>query len=383
MTAKHWTMIILLAMWTSSMLYGQEDGQADENWSKGPLVGRTWYLPFSIYYQYPGYSARSGKQFEFQYRISQYYLSDFSATFATDYQNTPVDNPPEGYPPAMYVSRDFESYNAELGFSFRPFRQLALGIDLRLVSFFGGFLDPVISSFHNLFGFPNGGREYAPSSQVFVDIQNASGVQFTMDSAAVSIGDIDLSARYTFIEGGKLAMAAYGAFKVPTGRIESLSGSGYPDVALGIATDYRSGRHVSLFGHAGMTIPFDSFLPGATSKPNPFIVGMLGVEMTPVSAFSINVQLNLKSPSLEPLLEDDLHWIFTGINRLRLPQIGLLVGCIFDWRGTRWQFYVEEDPFTNAGVDVAFNLSFTRTVDWAGSGRASRLEAASGSAKLP
>ena len=90
---------------------------------------------------------------------------------------------------------------------------------------------------------------------------------------------------------------------------------------------------------------------------------MAGLAFSPVRQFSLNVQLNLKSPSLEPSLEDDLHWLFTDTNRMLLPQVCLLAGCIWDWLGTRWQFYFEEDPLTNTGVDITFNLSFTRTIE--------------------
>ena len=226
MIAARLPTIVILALAASSALHAQPDGQASGSWTKGPLVGRNWYLPFSIYYHYPGYSARSGKQSEFQYRFSQYYSNDFSASFVTDYTNTTIADPPPGYPGSYYVSRDFESYNAELGFSYRPSSRLAIGLDLRLVSFFGGFLDSFIGGFHSVFDFPNGGREYSPPDRVLVDIQNASGVRFSLDSNAVSLGDIDLHARYTFLEKQNFAMAAYGAVKLPTGRLESLSGSG-------------------------------------------------------------------------------------------------------------------------------------------------------------
>lgn len=363
MTAKRLPAIVLLAMAASSALYAQDNGQAASSWSKGPLVGRNWYLPFSIYYHYPGYSARSGKQSEFQYRFSQYYSNDFSASFVTDYANTSIADPPPGYPSSYYVSRDFESYNAELGFSYRPSSRLALGLDLRLVSFFGGFLDSFIGGFHGLFGFPNGGREFSPPERVLVDIQNASGVRFSLDSSTVSLGDIDLHARYTFLEKQNIAMAAYGAVKLPAGRLESLSGSGYPDIAFGMAADYLPNRAVSIFAQAGITVPFDSFLSDAASKPSPFFTGMTGLAFAPARQFSLNVQLNLKSPSLEPSLEDDLHWLFTDTNRMLLPQVCLLAGCIRDWPGMRWQFYFEEDPLTNTGVDITFNLSFTRTME--------------------
>ncbi len=357
--------LVILIMLTTGFrgIYGQTAGPPQQDWSKGPLVGKNWYLPVSIYYQYPGYRARSGDQSEIQYHVSQYYTNDFYSIFSSSYQNSLTKGQPEAYPSAIYVNRDYESCNVELGCSFRPQKRLALGIDLRIVSYFGGFLDTPIEGFHRLFNLPNGFRELSFRNRVQVDIQNASGVDLSLDRSAVSFGDLDLHARYTFLETARIALAGYGAFKLPTGRLDLLSGSGFPDAALGLVADFMPARFVSFYSHAGLTVPFDTFLPGATSRPKPFFVGMAGIELTPARQFSLHLQVNIKSPTLEPSIEDDLHWIFTESNMLLLPQTNLLVGCSLIVRDARWQFYIEEDTFTSAGTDITINLSYSRTIE--------------------
>jgi len=361
MKADRLVMLVMLAS-VCTGVYSQTVEQPQECWSRGPLVGKNWYLPFSIYYHYPGYSARPGKQAEFQYHVSHYYTNDYYSIFSAEYRNSLMQVPPEEHPSSFYISRDYESYNVELGFSYWPLRRLAFGLDVRLVSYFGGILDLPIEEFHRLLDLPNGFRELSARNQVLVDIQNASGVSLALNRPAASLGDIDLHARYTFLETAELSLAGYCALKLPTGQRDILSGSGYPDAALGIVADYLPARFVALYGHAGMTVPFDAFIAGAVSRPKPFFVGMAGVEIAPIRKFSIQLQLNIKSPTLEPSISDDLHWIFTASNMLLLPQANVLAGCSLGTRDALWQCYLEEDSFTGAGADITFNLAYFRTI---------------------
>jgi len=361
MKAYRLVMLVMLAA-VCSGVHSQTVEQPQECWSRGPLVGKNWYLPFSIYYHYPGYSARSGKQAEFQYHVSHYYTNDYYSIFSAEYQNSLMRKQPDEYPSIFFISRDYESYNVELGFSYWPLRRLAFGIDFRLVSYFGGILDMPIEGFHRLLNLPNGYRELSARNQVLVDIQNASGVRLALNRAAASLGDIDLHTRYTFLETAALSLAGYSALKLPTGQRDLLSGSGYPDAALGIVADFLPARFVALHGHAGMTVPFDSFIAGAVSRPKPFFVGMAGIELAPIRKFSIHLQLIIKSPTLEPSIADDLHWIFTDSNMLLLPQANVLVGCSLGTHDALWQFYLEEDSFTGAGADITLNLAYFRTI---------------------
>lgn len=361
MKAVRLVMLVMLAAGFRG-LYGQSVRSPREDWSKGPLIGRNWYLPFAIYYHYPGYRASPGDRSDFEYRVAQYYTNDYYSIFSSVYQNSLTRGQPEAYPSGIYVSRDYESFNLELGCSFRPLRRLALGIDLRLVSYFGGFLDSSIELLHGIFDLPNGFRELSSRGRVLVDMQNSSGVTLSLDHGALSFGDVDLHARYTFLETASMALAGYSAFKVPTGRPGLLSGSGHPDAALGLVADFMPLRFFSWYAHAGLTVPFDALTAGSGSRPKPFFVGMAGIELTPARRLSLHLQLNIKSPTLEPSIEDDLHWIFTESNMLLLPQTNLLAGFSLGAGDSLWQFYLEENTFTSAGADITFNLAWSRTV---------------------
>jgi len=97
-------LVILIVLTTGILgVYGQNTRAPQQDWSKGPLVGKNWYLPFAIYYQYPGYRARSGDQSELQYHVGQYYTNDFYSIFSSSYQNSLTKCQPEAYPATIYV----------------------------------------------------------------------------------------------------------------------------------------------------------------------------------------------------------------------------------------------------------------------------------------
>ncbi len=320
--------------------------------SKGPLYGKNMYIPYMIYYNFPGLRATGGKKFEFQYHISLYYTNDFHIDIVLNKY---------GYLDYVIRHRDYESLNIELGTSFYILKNLQVGMDMRLISYYGGFLDNIIETFHSAFGFPNGGREFSHQNQVHINISNNNNVDLSLERSTVSFGDIDLWVKYTFFQRRWISLAAVGAFKIPSGRISEISGSGYPDFAIGILGDFKPVWILSLYLQAGLVVPFDSFLQCVDSKPYPMFNGLVGVELNPTDFFSLVVQFNIRSSPLKCSIEYSNSYI-GNTDYLSLPQINTLVGFIFRYKGYKWQFYVEEDSFTNAGVDITFNLMFLHSI---------------------
>jgi hypothetical protein len=256
-----------------------------------------------------------------------------------------------------YVVSDYESFVAELGFAYNIFDELQAGIDMRLFSHSGGFMDSFLEKFHALFNFSNGGREYFLQNQIYINIPNDKGDPMFLDRNAVSFGDIDLWGKWTFLENRVISLAALSAFKIPTGKFESLSGSGYPDAALGLLSDFRISRFVSLYAQAGIVAPF-------TGKYYPMYNGMLGVEFHPWKFLSFNLQMNIKtspiSDSTIPFGWNNL--LRTNFAQFELPQTNVLGGVIFHIKGFRFQFYLEEDTIFNQGNDFILALMVSHAV---------------------
>ena len=322
------------------------------NYSKGPLYGKNMYIPFLIYYNFPGLNAQSGKKYDFNYHISLYYINDFFIEEYTEDKDGNID---------ANIGRDYESLVFESGASFYLLKKLQIGIDFRLISYYGGFLDNVVEAFHYTFGFPNAGRDYTNQNQVEIDIENNNNVNLSLNHATFSFGDIDTWIKYTFFEKKWISLAILGAFKIPTGNLNQISGSGYPDLAVGILADFKPIWILSFYLQGGIVFPLDFFIQSIPSNPYPMFNGLAGIELNPFNVFSLIAQFNFKS---SPLRSNYHHWnsAFYSADYLALPQLNLLVGLVFRYKDFRWQVYFEEDTITNAGTDFTINISFSHTL---------------------
>jgi len=246
----------------------------------------------------------------------------------------------------------------ELGFAYNIFNNLQIGTTKRLFSFYGGFLDPTIEGFHHFFGLPMGGRQVFLQNQIYINIPNDNGITLFLDKPVTAFGDIDLWGKWTFLESRSLSLAAMGAFKLPTGRLESLTGSGYPDAALGLLMDFRANPLITLYTQAGVVLPFNR-------RSHTMFNGLLGVELHPWSFLSFVLQMDIKtSPIRESTLKASMNNRFgTNFYQYSLPQTNILGGIVLQHKGFRWQIYFEQDSITNQGADITFSIMFAHTIN--------------------
>jgi hypothetical protein len=326
----------------------------DQDFSKGPLYGKNLYIPFLIHYNFPSLPAKSGERFDLQSHFSVYFTQD--ARYRGDLP-LPESNKNRNYDKA-YVVRDYEGFTLEMGAAYNFLDKLQTGVDIRLFSFYGGILDSFIEGFHNAFGFSNGTREIYSQNRIYINIPNDKGSPLFLDKYAVSFGDIDLWCKWTFLENRYLSLAALGAFKLPTGKFESLSGSGYPDAAAGLLLDFKAAHFISLYSQAGIVLPF-------TDEYYPMFNGLLGVEVHPWKTVSFNLQMNIKTSPLSDKTipfgwNDDWH---TDLYQFTLPQTNLLAGVVIQLNRLRFQVYFEEDFLFNQGCDFTLGIISSYTMN--------------------
>jgi hypothetical protein len=335
-----------------SGVYGED--ASDRDFSKGPLFGKNLYVPFLIHYNFSSLPAKSGERSDLQSHFSFYFTQD--ARYRTD---IPIlDGTRNRSYNKAYVVRDYEGIAAETGVAYNFLDELQAGIDMRLFSYNGGFLDSFIEGFHNVFSFSNGTRELYLQNQIYINIPNDKGSPLFLDKNAVSFGDIDLWCKWTFLENRSVSLAAMGAFKLPTGSFESLSGSGYPDAAAGLLLDFRVARFMSLYTQAGIVVPF-------TDKYYPMFNGLLGAEIHPWKAVSFNLQMNIKT---SPISDSTIPFGWneewgTNFYQFTLPQTNLLAGVVIQLNGLRLQVYFEEDFLFNQGADFTLGITASYTVN--------------------
>ena len=139
---------------------------------------------------------------------------------------------------------DTESLRLSVDLDWRVASRLQVGMTLPFLKHGGGFLDGVIEGFHGAFNLTNGGREWAPRDDygVFV-VRNRRFWIRSVESAAFRPGDLVVRMKTPLNRGGEqVVLALAGALKMPTGNLETLTGSGGWDYQAAIFATWRPDR---------------------------------------------------------------------------------------------------------------------------------------------
>lgn len=330
-----------------------------KDYSKGPLYGKNMYIPYLIFYNFTSHSAKKGREWTFSYHISNYYINDclildFDGLWDYDEKRF------KGNVSYNY-GRDYESLVTEIGISFWWTNSIETGFEIRMYAYYGGFLDIFIEGFHKAFGFPNGSRDYLSHNNIFINIDNNNGYTLKLNSPSFGFGDIDLWIKWSFFENRFLSLALMGAFKIPSGKSIYLTGSDFPDFGLSLLCDIRPFWIIAFYFQAGIVIPINSFGLIDGKRVYPMFNGLAGIEFSFTKHFSLLGQFNIKTSPMNGnfLTLNNLNMI---VEYLGSPQTNLVVGFKVQYNDFIWQFYFEEDTFTNAGVDISFNFMFKQSI---------------------
>ena len=106
------------------------------------------------------------------------------------------------------------------------------GAEIPYVMNSGGELDMFIDQFHELFGFSTGDRLTMPRNQTTFNVSQNGIDEVNLESAAQGIGDMRLHTGYSLFALHDRALALRAELKLPTGDVESLTGSEATDFSL-------------------------------------------------------------------------------------------------------------------------------------------------------
>jgi len=120
------------------------------------------------------------------------------------------------------------------------------GLEFPWVVHSGGRFDGLIDEFHDLFGFPDGGRPLTDRGATDYFVQADGVLEIDIDSKTSDLGDIRGWLGYGIYEAPNRSLVSRLHLKLPTGRARNLSGSGAVDVALGL--DYVDDALLSIVG---------------------------------------------------------------------------------------------------------------------------------------
>ncbi len=324
----------------------------EASYGKGPLYGKNIYPQFLIHLSLPGTPAAIKKPRQITTFANIYYTQSF-ALFDFEFDEF-------GYLSEVYRLADYESFVFETGASYALNSKFEFGGQLRIISYYGGFMDGFTQWWHHLFGFPNGGREHSPINDVLIDFRTNNGFNIYLDQPSVGFGDIDLWVKYNIYSNRYVDFAFQGAFKIPTGNLPMVTGSGYPDFAAGLLLDLYPVKYFSAYLQTSFVLPINSILP-VQARPYPMFQALIALEVSPIRWFSIITQMNIRT---SPITGD--YYLYNNLmvnaNKLGSVQTNLLVGVVFEFQPVRVQIYFEEDTFTNTGADYTLGISVATNI---------------------
>lgn len=215
------------------------------------------------------------------------------------------------------------------------------GLSLPLVSQGGGFMDGIISDWHDWFGLPNAGRERRPEDE-FVYQYSRNGVTL-MDVQGGADGPGDALAWIGQQVGGVVGKLAV---QLPIGDEDELLGSGEPGAALWLELPWQSGAWSGHLSGGGSWARAGGQLASIRR------------EFLPIASAAIDWRA---SPGLSFLAQLNAHGrAFDGsrLDALNRHGVQLVLGGHFVIGQTEFGLIFQEDIVTASSPDFALHLSW-------------------------
>ena len=136
---------------------------------------------------------------------------------------------------------DSETLRVSVDLDWRIVSRVQIGATMPFLKHGGGFLDGAVEGFHRMFNLSNGGREWTPRNDygVFVVRDRRFWIR-SVESADFRPGDLVLRMKTPLSrDGGELTLSLAGAVKLPTGNLETLTGSGGTDFQVALFATWR------------------------------------------------------------------------------------------------------------------------------------------------
>jgi hypothetical protein len=129
---------------------------------------------------------------------------------------------------------DGETHRVELAMRRGFGHNLEMALTVPISTIGGGWSDSVIEAVHRAFSLGNANREALRRNSETVYLRTATAHYVRNRSVGYAIGDIALTGKYELqpFEDGAVSLSLCGAIKLPTGRAETLDGSGSADAGL-------------------------------------------------------------------------------------------------------------------------------------------------------
>jgi hypothetical protein len=226
----------------------------------------------------------------------------------------------------------FETNRTVLGGSIGVGRGFEVGLDVPMISRFGGFLDPVIDSVEHLLGNFNPERNLFPNNSFGAfQVQRGDVRLFDGKDQSFNLGDIWVSGKYEAWRPEKWPIVSLrAAIKFPTGRAGGVYGSGKPDFGLGVAAEHQFLDWLVTYGNLALIYPVGPITGGSLTL-NPIVTEGIAFEAHVFRPVSLLLQQELYTSPFHgtgaPLLDGTAVELTGGVNVAVAPllfQLGLI-----------------------------------------------------------
>lgn len=222
--------------------------------------------------------------------------SGYELTFATEIANN-FTSDANGTTLAFF---DGETTYYTYGFRQAVADKFEWGFEIPWVEQRGGYLDHSIQNFHSAFGFPNNGRREADLNQIDYFISDQNEVYVDFQDSHDGIGDIRISGGYQLLRTPERSLAVRALVKLPTGDVDTLTGSNGTDGATWL--DYTDREllarlHLSMTAAIGVMVLGDGdLLPDKQRHVAGY--GHFGLSYPLTDAWTLKAQLDYESEQI-------------------------------------------------------------------------------------
>jgi len=225
---------------------------------------------------------------------------------------------------------------------------IEFGVDLPIVSFTSGFMDGLLNTYHDTFGFPDYGRSRRPDNTFLYEVRRNGYLVVRGENGRIGLGDMKFSVKTTAVKGDP-AISMRGDFEFPTGDAESGYGNGSFDAGISLLIDKTLSEKVKTYINLGFVLPGD-FRGYERVDLEEFIHAGAALEAMGRKDISIIGQVFIQGSPFPK----------TGITQVDRTAVLLSIGGRYYAGNNSLQFSLTEDLNTAGAPDVTFNFTFKR-----------------------
>ncbi len=227
---------------------------------------------------------------------------------------------------------------------------LEWGLEVPYVYHDGGFTDGLIDGFHELFGFPDAGRDDVPRDRLRYRLEYNGETLVDIDESVGHLGDVRGWLGVRVYQGRARQAVLRAMVKAPSGSLDTLSGSGGTDVAVWgewVDDAILAGFGARLTAGAGILVPGDGDLP-SPAQQNAVFTGHLGVQFPVTHWLTLRGQLDAHSEVLD-----------TGLRQAADGAVQGTLGATVGIGSASWlDLGLSEDLTSASAPDVVFLVRF-------------------------